>query len=162
MTTVLWRRELSVGDDEIDAQHRYAFELVEDIQRCTAASESADVVDNLLDRFAGHMCEHFAFEERLMRAVQYPALDRHTVQHRSLIVGVTQIVQNFRTGQIALDVSLYHYLTRWLESHVLTEDHAMTKWVSALGGDWTGASSGKWLKVATLEPFEPLRVRKAR
>ena len=75
-------RKHETGVLAIDAQHD---ELQARIERLLAASDGTTLALCVMGLYQ-HIREHFAYEERLMRKLKYPAMKAHVNQHQGLIL----------------------------------------------------------------------------
>lgn len=75
-----WTNDLALGDEAIDDDHRYAVEMMARIATAADAEVTALFAD-----FVTHMYEHFAREEALMRACDFPALHCHAGEHTRVL-----------------------------------------------------------------------------
>lgn len=117
-----WGTEMSLGDDEIDRQHReflvmavHATELVEQ----GTTSQIAAAIANMM----AFMKMHFDAEERIFGRTAYPEATAHAVEHRALVNQCNQIVTIFGGSRdlAALRGSL-HGLMQAMVAHLVQTD----------------------------------------
>jgi hemerythrin-like metal-binding protein len=115
-----WGNEYSLGDREIDEQHRELFEMT---QRITSeiAGGSLNVVDELSSLMM-YASEHFHSEEALMRRIGYPGLNAHRLGHAVFVRELMNLVTEVQSGSILDCACLGEYAATWMRSHVLTGD----------------------------------------
>lgn len=114
-----WSEELATGVATLDEQHQ-------DLFLCLADLEQAAGEGNMLSTFHAmaqlnlYAREHFAEEERLMRAHDYPEIELHIEEHRDF----SQRLAAMRRDCLGHDVSreLIGLLRSWLKFHVATTD----------------------------------------
>lgn len=75
-----WTDKLALGHAAIDDDHRFA---VDTMARIATAGDAE--VTGLFTDLVAHMYEHFAREEALMRACNFPALDCHVGEHTRVL-----------------------------------------------------------------------------
>ena len=125
-----WTQALSVGVEEIDAQHRELFgraaRLLEGIHE-GQPEELGQLVDYLYE----YAVEHFGAEEEHMRRTKYPGYARHKAEHDRFISDVLHLAREHeRKGAgafLALKVSAW--LGEWLRSHVSVADAELGKYL---------------------------------
>ncbi len=125
-----WTPALSVGVDEIDAQHqelfRRAARLLEGIRE-GQPEELGQLVDFLYE----YAVEHFGAEEEHMRRTAFPGYARHKAEHDRFISDLLQLAREHeRSGAgafMALKVS--HWLGQWLRDHVSGTDAELGKFL---------------------------------
>mgnify|MGYP001249926168 CR=1 FL=1 len=108
-----WNPGMSVGVEEIDAQHRELFrraaELLEGIRRGERGEIGALV--EYLHRYA---VTHFGAEEETMRAARYPAYARHKAERDRFIEDLLRITREHEDrGGPFVAVQLDHWLGGW-------------------------------------------------
>jgi hemerythrin len=130
MATLEWTQALSVGVEEIDAQHRELFRraarLLEGI-RSGEPEELGQLVD-FLHRYA---VEHFGAEEQHMRRTRFPGYTRHKAEHDRFIADLLALAREHeRKGASAfMTLEVNQWLTRWLTEHVSGTDAELGKFL---------------------------------
>ncbi len=130
MTRLEWTPALSVGVEEIDAQHRELFRraarLLEGI-RSGEPEELGQLVE-FLHRYA---VEHFGAEEERMRRTRYPGYARHKAEHDRFIGDLLALAdEHDRKGAGAfMSLKVNHWLTQWLREHVSGTDAELGKFL---------------------------------
>lgn len=109
-----WKEIYSVGERLLDDQHRYLFDLGNEIQ--TADGEKAKLYIMKLYRYAA---AHFQKEEKHMRAIGYPEVGQHTDLHNRLISTLNDYSADFKSRSFS---ELITFLHTWLIRHILLED----------------------------------------
>lgn len=111
-----WSDKYSVGNDELDDQHRTLFDLGNRI----IAAPLAEAPDYCLHMFS-YIRKHFTAEEAHMASIGYPDIADHRVLHDRLISDYNRSVEHgigddqaFRKFKI--------FLFRWLTEHILEHD----------------------------------------
>lgn len=105
----------------MDADHA----RIESAIRQAAVADDADL-PALHGEIVSELASHFAREEELMRAHDFPGLHCHFAQHRLLLE------QARRTGAMSPSALRRHigvYVAQLVESHVLTLDHVTAAFI---------------------------------
>ncbi|MCU0835873.1 MAG: bacteriohemerythrin [Chromatiaceae bacterium] len=119
---VEWSKDLSVGIEEIDAQHQVLVGLVNEMHDAIQERRGSAVVNDVLGKLAEYTRIHFAVEESLMRIFHYPDYEAHKAEHEALIAEVTDLQQKVAAGKTAIGFELMHFLKGWLTKHILASD----------------------------------------
>lgn len=119
---VEWSDDLSVGIEEIDAQHQVLVDLVNEMHQAIHNRHGSDAVRGILSRLADYTRIHFAVEESLMRILGYPDYDTHKVQHEELIAHMVELQEKVDSGKTAIGFELMHFLKVWLTKHIMESD----------------------------------------
>jgi hemerythrin len=133
-----WTQALSVGDDEIDAQHRELFRraarLLDGIKR-----GEPEEIGALVDFLHEYAVTHFGAEEAWMRDVHYGGYAEHKAEHDRFVKDILRMSdEHERRGGPGLEaLRIGTYLSRWLTEHVTSTDAALPN------GDafWTRSAS---------------------
>lgn len=117
-----WTADLSVGIDEIDAQHKLLVEIINRASEALIERASRDIAGQILEDLVQYTFVHFAVEESLFRITDYPGYDEHKAEHERLKREVFDIRRAFARGEVELDLNLLFILRQWLETHIKDED----------------------------------------
>ena len=119
MDLMQWNETMSVGVDEIDAQHQQLIRLINE------AYEAMQMLDeqrmtNLIDKMQDYAVAHFSTEEEYMKKYGFPELESHKFQH----VKFNDTVRDFREKlDSKTNLSkIFVFLSRWLASHIMETD----------------------------------------
>ncbi|CAA7613241.1 bacteriohemerythrin [Magnetospirillum sp. UT-4] len=124
-----WTADLSVGNSEMDGQHRRLFDLALLLWRSAEdpAIDSQATIDAIID----YTYEHFANEERYLRSIGYPGLRDHQRNHGNIFVALDNIINRFADDERRVLVrELSEFVSEWLVRHILHEDMAYGRFVA--------------------------------
>jgi hemerythrin len=117
-----WSAALSVGIDEIDAQHQALIDLINEVQDAVVGGGDREHQLDALGRLAEYTKIHFAVEESLMRIFDYPGYEEHKKQHEELIAQFRSYQAKVASGTAKISFELLHFLKLWLAQHILESD----------------------------------------
>ncbi|HTR37690.1 MAG TPA: bacteriohemerythrin [Bryobacteraceae bacterium] len=117
-----WKPEYSVGHAEIDSQHKRLFVLAGDLHTAMISGKGKNILSKTLAELISYTKLHFATEERLMKAHNYPDYAQHKANHDSLTAKVVEFQRDFETGHVAVTVGLLQFLQDWLRHHIRETD----------------------------------------
>ncbi|MFH1915320.1 MAG: bacteriohemerythrin [Pseudomonadota bacterium] len=119
MALMQWDEAMSVGVEELDAQHKTLIELInqtfEAIQR-----QDEGQLPRLVEKMAAYGQTHFATEERYMRDSGFPGLEEHRFHHAKFKSTVDDFQRSLESRTDLTQVFLF--LSRWLATHIMDED----------------------------------------
>jgi hemerythrin len=123
MAFVDWSNKYSVYDKELDEQHQGLFSVVNDLHKAILAKHGKEELGHTIDKLVAYTQSHFAAEERLMQACDYPDYQSHKEEHEKLIKRVSEMDHELRKtdSNVAPDV-LAFLVKDWLIGHILNED----------------------------------------
>lgn len=130
---VEWSNELSVGIEEIDAQHQVLVDLLNQIHDAIQQRHGVEVTQDIVQRLGEYTRVHFAVEESLMRILHYPDYMRHKEEHEKLIRQLHIFSDKFNTGKASISYELAYFLKTWLTKHIMEVDKRYTAHFLAQG-----------------------------
>ena len=117
-TQFVWDEKYSVGNEEIDDQHKSLFALGNQIPE---ASSVADINPLVIDLFK-YTREHFLAEEAMMKRIGFPYLEEHQELHMALIEKLSEVSSNRFVSTAAIG-EFKELVFEWLTNHIMTEDY---------------------------------------
>ncbi len=119
MALMEWDETMSVGVEELDAQHRKLITLINEAYAAIQThDESAMAV--LIKKMHDYANEHFAYEEACLKKYEYPDFEGHKFLHVKFNHDVDEFQRNlFEKTNLS---QIFVYLSRWLTSHIMEED----------------------------------------
>ncbi|MFC1673789.1 bacteriohemerythrin [Pseudomonadota bacterium] len=117
---LIWEDTLSVGIEEIDADHKLLITLVDKLcDRALADGDVEEVLTELLD----YTLYHFRREEAIMAACAYPGLDTHRATHQKLATQVNELAERWHQDHAPnVTQELLIFLRAWLAQHIMQDD----------------------------------------
>lgn len=125
MRYLKWSTSHAVFVTEIDDEHKEIFEVVSNLQKVLSTRGPLLEIRKLTQRLVACTVEHFAHEERLMRASRYGSLRWHKRQHDTARSRVGQFVLRIEQGDTKAGPALIEYLNAWLCNHTRLADRMM-------------------------------------
>ncbi len=122
MALITWTDQLSVGILEFDTQHKRLVNMVNGLHDAMSKGQGSAVLGKLLDDLATYTVTHFAAEEKLMIAKNYPDYTAHKSEHDDLIVKVKELQAKLKSGQTMIGIETLRFLQSWLTNHILGTD----------------------------------------
>lgn len=121
---VQWTKEISVGIQEIDEQHKHLVQLLNELFDVMVSNspERDAVARNTLEELLSYTSVHFAVEESLFRIFNYPGYDSHKLKHDRLKSEVAEIGRRVRNGEKRIDSALLIFMKNWITTHIMHED----------------------------------------
>jgi len=120
-----WNKMHAVFIPEIDAEHKNIYRLAEELSQAVAGGVPADQARAILRELIASGEDHFAHEERLMRATNYPASAWHKGQHDTVRKRMKEFAPRIEGGDGEAAPLLLEFLSGWLRDHVRLADCMM-------------------------------------
>jgi len=125
---LLWREQLSVGNNVIDADHKYLIEIINQVEKSLAAKNRGEIAKEL-DSLTQYSLIHFEREEKIAKAVGYAQVANLNQSHADLLQKLDQVRCEFDAAgqEWSADAAVHFssFLRAWLIDHVIKEDLLM-------------------------------------
>ena len=119
MSRLVWREEYSVGDAEIDHQHRNLFTLIDRLESTDLDRAGLAVT---FDKLEAYVQEHFFDEEEKLRACKYDDLEAHLRQHAEFRDWLYTARESFdgagEGATLTVGRNIHDFLREWLLRHI--------------------------------------------
>jgi len=123
MPLMQWCPDMSVGVEDLDADHRRLVALLNEAHDAILAGTAGTLLAPALDRLAAYCRDHFAREEALMEACGFPELAAHRAEHAELASRVHGLRDRLLGGSVEnLNMELLVLFKTWLTSHIRVSD----------------------------------------
>lgn len=114
-----WTEALATGNADIDAQHRELLDCLNELETATVEQRTLLAVYSIT-RLKHYVRDHFATEEAVMVACNFPKLKEHILEHENFRSKMLEL----QSKSIVLDVSteMVEFLRNWLVGHICSSD----------------------------------------
>ena len=121
---VAWSESYSLGNEQLDAQHRQLFDFVSDLVSACIDGSSTEKLNETLEFLVNYAVRHFADEEALQIQYNYPDYENHKKKHEDFKAQVLQLVERFHNSESPTELNndINKIVVRWLISHIQRED----------------------------------------
>ena len=124
-----WREAWLLGEDRIDAEHLEMIGIINGLHGAVERGEGKEVVTAALRSLRERTREHFAYEEKLMAASEYPEAAAHGDQHQKLLGIVNILVENLELINDEIVLGTVGFFDDWFVIHVETDDAALGRFL---------------------------------
>ena len=125
-----WKKEYSIGNDQVDKEHMKLISLANLVLNFSNAGEEATIIKKAVFTLYDYTKTHFANEENYMEEVRYEHLEEHKALHVNIIKEMNTIMK----GTTRLDElvnKLKELMSVWVIDHIVTEDKKIGKVLKA-------------------------------
>jgi len=121
---VVWDKELELGNDQVDRQHKSLFEIINNLIRQCERKQGHVAVREALGFLAEYTIRHFDCEEALQIETKYPEFEKHKQLHRELKLTVGKLMQRYEDSGTsdALLNDIRESVISWVVNHIQVED----------------------------------------
>ena len=116
--TEIW----SVKVQAMDEEHIGIFNYINDIHRAIKQKRSNAELQKIIEDLYTWTKDHFADEQRLMKAHDYPGLPEQLREHKSLLDQVLEIIRQLKDGEDVDLIKVMIFLKEWLQNHIMKVD----------------------------------------
>jgi hemerythrin-like metal-binding protein len=121
--TLYWKRDMSVGIEHFDQEHKALFSLTYQMARLNGQSKMIGVMLEILESLESYSEHHFSSEERLMDEMSYPDYLKHRAEHDHFRKWLAGQKAKFKKGPKSFDSEeCAEYLVGWLNNHIMKSD----------------------------------------
>ncbi len=118
MSLFQWNDNFSVGNSEIDGQHKKLFELADRFHSAMASGQGKQTLQQTLTDLIDYTKHHFATEERVMLSSSYPEYRQHKAEHDALTLKVVQFRDDVAANRAVISIDVLQFLREWLIIHI--------------------------------------------
>lgn len=142
---IVWRDQISVGNDLVDQDHRYLMCLINSIELALRHDNDTEPLILFVKQLVDYTRFHFTREERIQQKAKYPHMVEHLKVHKDILEQIGQLEQDvLEYHQHAKDGSLVEgerdmvtqrtmqLLRDWVLDHVLKDDKRMEPYLRKL------------------------------
>ena len=122
--TIIWKDYYKVGDDTIDSHHEELFALMD---KFVSAKTKEEFTNCTMDLYK-YTRAHFAYEEKVMKEIRYPASDLHIKQHTELITHLNHMAEAIASDTV-LTKGVEDFMKHWLLDHIRLYDTKLSKYI---------------------------------
>ncbi len=135
-----WTKDLSVGIEAIDVQHRELFKRIDGLVRVVSEGKGAEEVHDIFRFLSEYIASHFATEEKCMRILSYPGYEHHLGRHK-IFVDTAKELEKVYDECGATDELLERLqkdICDWIVNHIFVVDTELGAFIKERGGSLFG------------------------
>ncbi|MCL7488500.1 MAG: bacteriohemerythrin [Desulfobulbaceae bacterium] len=133
MILIRWDESFFVNIDEIDKQHEKLVGIVNTLAEAMSEGQGKTVLGKIIDELVDYTKIHFRTEERVLKLVDYPELEKHQAEHADFVQKVTDFQKGFDRGQLGLTVEVMNFLCDWVRNHIKKNDKQYALYIDEHG-----------------------------
>jgi hemerythrin len=133
MPLMTWTKQLSVGVEVLDDDHKKLIGMLNQLDSGMKAGQGRATLAKVFDELVEYTKFHFAREETFFAETGYPALDAHKKEHDELTMRVLDLQARYRNGALALSLEVINFLKGWLLYHIQGTDQKYSSHLNRKG-----------------------------
>lgn len=132
---MIWKESLRIGVEEVDCQHEELFRRFNEFVKVVRGEDDREVkahkIAETLEFMGTYVVDHFASEEELQKACNYPGYEAHRAIHERFKAEIAQFKTQFEADRYNEDLPMEFSgkLLTWLIHHVSNEDQKIAAYI---------------------------------
>lgn len=125
MVLLNWSSSFSVDNEQLDYQHEQLVWMANELHDAIALTNGETpkvILDVLFDRLIDYAKFHFADEERIMKAENYPDYEHHKLEHEKFAKRIIELHSLFTKNKLNTNQDVVPLLKDWITNHICGED----------------------------------------
>jgi GDP-L-fucose synthase len=120
---IVWTSDHRFGIEDIDDDHQKLVLLFNELLAACSTGAGGGIVEKALNAATSLTRDHFAREERHLKAAHYPRLDSHQQEHRALLKQLQSFGDQLAGGTpMTVDPNVIGQLRKWAIRHIFGHD----------------------------------------
>ncbi len=127
-----WSKDMEIGHHQVDREHKQLVEKINEFYHACNEGTASEEALNILRFLKQYTVSHFAHEEKLQEASNYPEIARHKELHRQFVLSVEEIEHKLKTEgvSVSLVVEINQKIGFWLINHIKREDRKLANYIN--------------------------------
>lgn len=132
-----WTKDLSVGIERIDEQHRELFAKINDLVVAIKSHTCKYKIGDVMKFLEDYVVFHFGEEEEFMRELDYPGYGHHRAQHEEFMRNLEKLKKELpkleggkKPGSYDLSVETNQIVVDWIIEHISKVDKSLGKFLA--------------------------------
>lgn len=119
---VIWGDELSIGNVDIDNDHKKLLEVYNDLVDLIELNGNREEFAKILSKMTDYSLGHFKREETYMQKFAYPKLAEHKNFHNDFKYKVARYNVDLLSINPPEPIEIIKFLEKWLVNHIMNKD----------------------------------------
>jgi len=128
-----WNDAYSVEISVVDAQHKVLVDLINELHQAMMNRTGKERLRAVLASLIQYTKSHFATEEGLLQANQYPDLANHKGEHERFTQKIQDFQNKFLKNEVALTIEVMDFLKDWPIQLIMGVDKHYVPYLTARG-----------------------------
>ena len=120
-----WVPALSVGNTQIDQEHKVLIAIVNDLYAAINAGSGQAAVGKAMTAMIDYTNTHFSHEEALMQQYRYVDFEKHRKQHEGFVSRLNSLKDAYESNSPEAGSQLLNLLGNWWTTHITVYDRKL-------------------------------------
>jgi len=135
---IMWRDQMSVGNDAIDQDHKYLICLINSVELALSHEDTVEHLPIFIGQLVDYTEEHFIREEEIQKKARYMDINEHRREHEDILVKLMDLkqlvatyIENKKQSRLGkeeesvMSEKIISLARHWVLDHVLKTDKSM-------------------------------------
>jgi hemerythrin len=122
MSIIKWTQDLQIGIKEIDEQHQYLINLINELQLAVEYHKGEEVILSMIDKLHSYAQTHFTEEELLLDTHDFPGKVDHALEHDEFIAKLDELKSEYQSNAEVLTIHIRNFILGWFFNHIRLND----------------------------------------
>lgn len=118
MGKLQWGPELETGIATIDSEHKQLVSMFNDLLGAMSSGKSRATCTAIVGELKEYAARHFATEEKLFAAYDYPGTSEHVAEHEKFVEKAREFDEECASGKKFMSMSVARFMSDWLVNHI--------------------------------------------
>jgi len=132
MVFIKWDEKFSLGVEQFDEHHQHLIDLLNKTHEEFINLAPKYSLDKTLDELLAYATFHFSAEERWMKNINYPDLEKHCKEHAFFRQRITKMRKDFADNKGSLSLEVLSFMKKWVATHIQTTDTKYGRYFSQI------------------------------
>jgi hemerythrin-like metal-binding protein len=126
MAFLEWDKNLSVGIDSIDEEHKQLIQMLNELYEHIGKKSNNEMISDLISGMKKYTLQHFATEENYFQQFNYPYYEEHKAEHDRFVEKAMDLEKRFNSGKLIVSFEITSFIKEWIREHILESDKKYT------------------------------------
>lgn len=129
MAEIKWSKELSVGVEMIDDQHKKLIGIVNTLLTAIEQDQDKEILNDIFIQLREYTVFHFSCEQDLMSEIHYPKRGTQMEAHTNLKKDVKNFQRQIYLHEEPTTAEVLSFMKGWMLDHILTHDRELARFI---------------------------------
>jgi hemerythrin len=122
---IKWEERYSIGDGDIDRQHKAMFDMFNDFESFIKEDRGESYLEKYFPLLDAYAQAHFKHEESIMEKYQCPSLQENIEAHRLFLANIADFKKQYKLAKKdsrLLMAQVHGFIEVWIVEHIIGVD----------------------------------------
>lgn len=124
--SIIWRSEYNINNFKIDTEHQKLFSIAREALNISKLQNSEEIkikLKEIIIKLFKYVNIHFENEEKYMKEIKYPDLERHKLLHKNMLKMLTNLISQLNLlSHEEIENKIFAFIEEYFIKHIIIED----------------------------------------